>query len=665
MLESITDLQEVKMFLKSKFKELFLPMTFFLICLFMSLTFEHKILHGIFFALFQIFGLLLPGFAIVQLLGPEIKTNVHCLAYSYFAGFCFNIIEYFLIVPFGFRSYAVIFPIVFALLSFLLLWVKRKTIILRFSRMVRDRNGETICVVFFIITFGIEFFTYAGKNLLPPSIEYNRLYNDCMYWIGNSIELTKEFPVCDFRNYPEPYNYHYFSSLQLALISLVTGIKPIVLGFGYSYLQPVIMLILGGYCLFKELGTHRDAAFGMAILLFTSGLENISRVSYSAHMFIGQFGFDYGMGLLTFYLYILYKINISEKVYLRDCIAMLAVLFVLCGTKGPLAAIGIVPLGILCFSWLFQKNKRKLAFGLGIPALVVFLFAYLFIVNISGYGDISAVFGGKKLYELSETVVALRTAIFSMAGPAFVKEVLFAIVYCVFCQPCIFILMVIAMIQSIRKRKIDAFSVSLVIGIAIGMCLAIYTGIWGGSGMYFAMAAFPMGIAFIMLNKDRLFDLTIGKICCVLLFTVSFAGWVIGYKEISPISCAKTGLKNYLGIENVENRSHPHFVSNSQMDAYYYLHEIAEVDEQIATNRNGYVVGVFTECYVVSTGDTEGLFATDDPIEQEQYIIQLKERGVKYLVYDKPYTPMFRLQCSEDGYKVLYENDSTIIYQLL
>ncbi len=665
MLQSITDLQEGKIFLKSKFKVLFLPMAFLFICLFMSLTFEHKILHGIIFALFQIFGLLLPGFAIVQLLGLKIGSNIHCLAYSYFAGFCFNILEYFLIVPFGFRRYAVIFPIVFAFLSIILLWLKRKAIILQFSQMVRDRNGEIICAVFFIITFGVEFFTYAGKNLLPPLIEYNRLYNDCMYWIGNCIELTKEFPVYDFRHYPRPYNYHYFSSLQLALISLVTGIKPVVLGFGYSYLQPVIMLVLGGYCLFKELGTHRDAVFGIAVLLFTSGLENVTVAAYSARMFIGQFGFDYGMGLLVFYLYALYKLNKNEKIYLKECIVMLALLFVLCGTKGPLAAIGIVPLGILCFFWLFQKNKRKLALGLGISALAVFLLAYLFIVNISGYANISDVFGGGKLYELSEAGVALRTAVFSMAGPAFLKEALFVVVYCILCQPCIFILMTVVMIQSIRKRKIDAFSVSLVIGIVIAMAIAIFLELWTGTGMYFVMAAYPMGIAFIVLNKGRLFDSPAGKTCCILLFTVSFVCWAIGYQEFSPVSCAEAGLKNYLGKENVEERSHPHFVRDSQIDAYYYLRDIAEIDERIATNQEGYVVGVFTECYVVSEGDTEGLFATNDQIEQEQYIAQLKERGVKYLVYDKLWTPLFKMQCSEDSYKVLYENDSMIIYQLL
>lgn len=636
-----------------------------LFSLILSVFYGNGILMGIKFVLFQVFGIMIPGMALLCLLHLEIETTVEWIGFSYFFGFCLNLFEYLCIVPLELQRYATIFMLVISLLSILVVVkeFRKNEFIVR-----QDSKGEIICCSFLTVMFAIAMFTSAGTNLIPPKAEENILLNDLLYWVGNTIELTKEFPPKNFRNYPSNYNYHYFSSLQLAFESLVTGIRPIVISLAYSFFQSMMLLVFGAYILFCKCTSKVGyIVLGMLILFFTSGDENGMIMTYTGHMYYGGFGFEYGMGVFLFFLFFVLVLYQNKPFSFRMTIITIFTLGINMGMKTPFACIGLCGIGIVCVGWLFHKEYRK-AFITGIPILAVFILGFFFVVNVIGYGGSYDVLMRPTVLESNGV---LRAAFEQKSGsigriiPHCVENLIMSLMYFGHCHPAVFFFVLFSLLyNSIIKRSWKWIDTACLFMIGVGVWISVNIGMVGSSNMYFMMAIYPVCIVWFLFHVDTIKHGSWWLIPFSVCFCIAIFGFWKGYSNASVPALVKKGAANYFKSQMVEydalDRS---YICRSQYEAYEFIRNTTTTNTLITTNKELMIVGVFTERYVIGTGSTNPIFTATNIYEQNQAIENCRNNSIEYIVYDKATSPEFELLSMKC--EVCYQNDSTIIYHIL
>ena len=173
----------------------------------------------------QMFVIILPGAACLLLLNPGIKDFCSFFAVSYALGYALSIILYFGCRLIRWVDGLLPFYVVIAILSMLLLFRKRHMI----YALEMHLADLAICIAMMAALCSLLFITYCANHLLPVTIGGNDYYNDDLTWMGNSIELTLEFPPMIFTACTRPLYYHYFSSIPMAVAELLTKVPAIYL----------------------------------------------------------------------------------------------------------------------------------------------------------------------------------------------------------------------------------------------------------------------------------------------------------------------------------------------------------------------------------------------------------------------------------------------------
>lgn len=380
---------------------------------------KQSLMQMIAFSAYQLFAILIPGLGYTRILIKDKNiSGIGTIFIAYALGYCSNIAMYYLLFFMGgmeTKAGAYVLLISIQCVFSIYLLVKDKTC---FSE---ENYNWLIPLVFVLGLYVLELFAYSGYNLLPPYTDGNNVWGDMRYWIGNTVSLKLGFPPFEFRLLRENYSYHFFSSMQLAVESIVTGIPAAELSIYFSYIQAIIILVGGLYCLLiKYIDNKISMIILFGMLLFTSGYEGITRVSYVSHLYLSQYGFDYGMGYILFLLYAmieLFATPFSWRNYSITCIFFA----VLMGIKATYACIGIVGIGCICLHFLVKKEWKK-SFITGFGILFIFGFLYINVCSISGYSgndkisietelsskseknDKTQVSGKSKEYELVRTI---------------------------------------------------------------------------------------------------------------------------------------------------------------------------------------------------------------------------------------------------------------------
>lgn len=116
------------------------------------------------------------------------------------------------------------------------------------ERLEFNENNQNyyIALVFTLILFVFELFSYCGYNSPPPSTDESAMWKDVLYW--------------------------------------------------------------GIYCLVEEyIHNKSEQIFMYILILFTVGFELITHANWSTHLFYSQYGFNYGLGLMLFFLLLFSK----------------------------------------------------------------------------------------------------------------------------------------------------------------------------------------------------------------------------------------------------------------------------------------------------------------------------------------------------------------------
>lgn len=432
-----------------------------------------------FLAYYQMFVYLIPGMAILLLLRIYAATDTEWIGFLFVSGYCYNILLYYIVFLLGIQSYIRIVSAVFAALSIFVIYKKRHLI-----PYSQDRAGLKICTVGTACYVLFMFVSYNGNGLTPDLVgqtDYLTYHRDVLYWIGNLNSLIKQYPPINPREYTNGvYNYHYFSSLQLAVQSLVSGIDTVVTCIGQYFYSTVAMIIFGTYLLAKEiLKSDKKLVLAMAALLITSGVENITKIEQVCHYALTSFGTDYGLGIMLFLLLALYRYSVEASgIRGAVCIFLLAVLT---GTKGPYAAVAICGFGGMCLIWLLQKKAVR-AFGIGGAALGVFGAVYYFVCNTRGYNGGS---GSRKLLNL-----VIRTDPNMSMFEACLRKLGREILNVLLMKPVVLLpLIVILIIFFFRKKKMTVFEFACLCMTAAGLAVNAVITMPSNQQTYFALAA--------------------------------------------------------------------------------------------------------------------------------------------------------------------------------
>lgn len=594
---------------------------------------------------YQLFAYVIPGIAIILLLGINVLTDIEWIGYTFVAGYCYNIILYYITIPFGLRPYVRVISIIFAVICIFIIYKKRERFI-----YTHDGGGMRICTVGVICYALFMFIAYNGTGLTPDLVgqtEYFTYHRDVLFWIGNLNSLIKQYPPINPREYTSVvFNYHYFSSVQLAIQSIFTGINTVVICIGLYFYSSVVMVVLGTYLFAKKiLQSNKGIVLAMCALLITSGVENITKVEHIANYALTSLGTDYALGVLLFLLLALYRYSL-EPLKIKGVVSVI-LLAVLTGTKGPYAAIAVCVISGMCLLWLIGKEYGR-AFVFGGSSLAAFGVVYYFVCNTKGYEAT-----GDSLYNL-----VIRTDPNMSMFEACLRKLGREILNLILMKPIVilpFILLLLIVLH--RRRHLTIFEFGCFCAIMAGLAFNAIITMPNNEQTYFALSALVPAWCFVLIAGEHsrniisaggkwLGGLTaalfaFGFICFIDGYTYNNNRFNVIYSVADGVKAIKCRVKGEEASVNDEE-----YLENGLIlcrEEYEWLTALSEDGNQsaiilysISESKNRYLsfrsrlIGSFSGKYIMN--DEEAVFRLVEGDEEEYK--RLQDMGVSYILVD-------------------------------
>lgn len=588
---------------------------------------QRPVYESFLFTIYQVAAILIPGLAYVELLKVKFcTTGTARVLLAYAVGYGSNIAIYYILFWIGKNQNNQMAVWVCLLLQF---GVGVSILIKKKAKYCETQSVFLMVPVFIGVMFVIELFTYCGNNMMPPYTDAGDVVKDLIYWMGNSIALKQDYPPVDFRTLREGYGYHFFSSIQIAMASMATKLDVLTYSICYSYIQAIIVMVGGFYCLLeKQISKKSYMLFLFVVFFLLSGYEDITRTNWSMHIWVCPFGFDYGLGLMLFLLLIINEFFMNEFSY-TNFILLNFIFAILMGVKSPFACIGIIGIGIGCFYELLRKDWKK-SIGEGCVILLIFGCIYYFVVNIKGYGgeDITNTIPlGVKFWDESVKLGEMRNWIMSIPlVPKILKELLFFWGYIFLSHPCLVLCAIIcAYVKFKRKHCIDWTDIAFGLMLVVGMGIGLYLYMAGGSQIYFVCATYPV-ILFWMsgtFKNNEIFNSKGYKILVIVLMlwggylTIAHPAWqpMIGYASVGRYNFIDAKQGKWVGdgyVSQSEYELLEYIKSNIPVDA-----SILFVNERDASQDRWLIAGVIAE-HKLQTVNRRDVISRND---LEKYLI--------------------------------------------
>lgn len=539
-----------------------------------------------------------------------------------------------------------------------------------------------LCFAFFFLC---KFITYFSVNKIPSYGEANFYTADLMYYIGNSIEMVKEFPTKDFRWYTQPYKYNLFGSAQMALVQMVMRIPMTVLEFSYGFIQPCILLVFSMYTLFKRLGLQiKFCALGLVSAFLASGWESGTFCTYAAHIYIVSFGFDISLAymMLSILFYILY---IQEKRINGKILILLLLFLMACtGSKAPIAVVLMAAFGIECAYRFIIKHSYKSTPVVGLCMLSTFLLIF-FGITSNGFNTLNG--NGNSL-----TLQPLRNVMNSRVGssiisflpsalPLSVKCLIAVIIYIALSVPGLGILSVMILkCRKIINRDVLERNLIFLNVIIVGIIFGFITDQNGYSQMYFILAVIPSVTVLLMKVLSEIYIRR--NRCAVAVVTIIIV--MLGIFQVYQYKhYYKTGVINLVrGIDNVWSENQVNLVTYEEYEAYEWIRDNTDEASLLASNvilqtnqGRSFVTGAFSERHLWLEGWEYGYVvrSEEEVLFQKDLMTRVMENDTKaveelindrvdYLIQIKRVSPDFALDMQYG--QLVFENDSVCIYSI-
>lgn len=659
----------------------------FLTCLFIftyAVTFINNLplKDGSLFLLFQIGGIVLPGTGFILISTKNISLSaLELLIFSYASGYILNILLYFLLMPLHLQEG--LLPLLIILDLFAVYKIRKKH-----SEICLPKKADLLLwggFLFLLLAF--VFVVYCGNNMLPTALEENAYYTDILYGAGDTIELSHNFPPHHFRNVNQNYFYHYFSSIQLAVIHLLTGIDIVKLYLLFLPFQSILLLVSSTLLLFRQV-MKRNSTFyifaGMLIVLFTTGNEYITSVNYVSHMYKAPFGFDISAAFGMFALLFLIRQFEQDTFHKFYYIMTMLCFFVCLGSKGPIGAIVLGVLGIVCLEHFFIKKECKTAFLTGFMLLVIFFVVSRFFLIADRSSNASSLNISNEYQRLMNNGRIgdfFNNLYDGKSVPWVIARTLQVLYFPVLCQSTIAILFYLGvLLKVVRYKSIDCLDVACIFMSFVGTILTLVMGHPTLSQTYFLMATYPYAALFGLKSISE-FEIRNGetkqqlrKTVAIFKVVIVIGMSIIGVRYFFTSYHFKQswgiGMGNYLGdsqpaLQVSQNHLY-NYISAEDYEAYIWIRENTDWEDLFTSNLcldekvvRPYILGVFSERHILM--DNVKLIESlmdgwNTPLRK------LTEKRIKYIVCYKRISPRF--YGGQLGLERVFDNESISVYRI-
>lgn len=673
---------------RSRFARFVLALSFIILfyTAFQTWLYKLSVWNAVAFLCYQLFVILLPGMACGCLLKRAYADAISSLGFGYAFGYAINIALYFLLFTFGLQRYAVAAVAAVAVVSAIVLWRNHGSL-----RIEQSDSRNCFCIVFFLVAvLGLSTVTYSFLNLTPDLIGNSSIINDILYWINNSVALSRGYPATSVGFAGTTIKYHVFTNAQTALMHTVTGIDIVKLSLSYYPLQPAILLTFGSYCAARNITANtKRIALIMFLALFVTSFEPVTIITYIWHLYTGPFSMDVGIALLM-YVIALFKLQDEEDAFSwKNCLCAILLFAAACGVKGPVGAMLLLFMGMLCFTWLLKKRYAS-AFIYGALALASFFVVYHFTMQgtASSIGVTDAAISTSsmnfthkmKAYaeRLAQAGILQHLPMHDGMSPLWWPVVF--VVTSFLCNPILFVMFLAAIVRFITKQlKWTAWDTVCVGASTVAILLTINMTLGGSSEVYFAMCAFPLTALFVISVWDRAPAVFRSKATFPALVTVMvIAASLLLVRSYRFIETAKSSLHNISSrVKNVEQPYRIFF--DTDMDALTWVRDNTDTDAIILTDGSFDVLLVryypaFSnrQCYynyVGSYGYNVQLQKHRHALVQETYdnnsdaLGRVIQEGVDYVIWTPRVTPRF--VANPERLRLAYQTESMLVYQVV
>lgn len=616
------------------------------------------------FSSFFIGGMIIPGIAICKAFPIKEMTELEELLFGYIAGYILSIIIYVLSSCLNISDNFHITYIGVFIVSIIYLikkgW-KRET------SENENSKKDFLWGVIILVLFVISLFVFSLKNAVPTFIESNNWHGDLLYWVGDSVSLTKEIPPRDFRSLDLRYSYHYFGALQLASMAKATGIAVVNIALRYSYIQAMTLIGLAAICFVRRISKNINVTLILFLLLFATGFEKITGVTWFWHIYQIPMSFNIAISLeMTIAILLMIQLQ-NSKIDFKNLFLLLVSLAICTGTKGPSGAIILCGIGIVCIYWLIKREYKK-SFLFGLASLAVWGMVYFCLLKSgnSNYMESSGYVDPFKLSFTNPMIVNIKIL--------FWKTIYYFRDY-VLINPWTFIPAAIYSCYALIKRKMRCEDFAFLFMLGVGTILGYMLHYYGSSQIYFSLSTFPFAAAlagkFYELLFEKLEKLKWGlwykKILVVVLFIgVIYCGLFWNWKNTLQIYLQR-GAQVLMGI-SPEYDNITQMMTHDEYEAYLWIRDNTDTNSIFLTDRGieetmlCYIPGVFSERYFWGGyNDVNEIERIKMCYEGHEDIVNYcKEKGIKYIVQNRRISKDFSLPQNK-GRKI-FDNNSIIVW---
>lgn len=697
-------------FRKDTFSGIILLFDFVFLCFILFKGFNIEIHTLCIYFLFNLISIILPGLAICSFMNIKITCFQRCCM-AYILGYVVIVLEYFASELFDRSiSFAIISIFTTAISLVIFIWKIRKKI--RINNSVEGEESEVIEVVFFTLFLMFNIFAYAANYLGTDVVPVFKITRDMQYWVNNTVALKISWPADNLFMLGNALNYHYFSNIPIAFLSEIYKIDVFTLSFPLYILSKTIILIGAVHFLVDSIKSNKkNNVICYILLLCTTGIEEVSNVTYVHHILLAPFGFDIGYAYGIVFIAFLIRQWKKEKFDLGLYIGTMLVWVMCVGAKAPIALILILFVAFTCFYWLVQKCW-KMAFGYGLSVLAIFLVICKYCVGMFSVVSGDAAWS-LSLYNLSD-IAKLEIAEASGFIMKFMSVLggmnpIFALAIRIFLvNPAMVIgasFSVVIICYFIKQKHVSGKDIYLycILGLTAlwGLTLGIVVNAGGYSEMYFSMTALiPMFVIILLVYEDYkgIYGFNIKNkmkyknnisiiMGMLMLIGVYYFLWS-ARANVGAVRSSLHGLTNLYHAKNVCDYSDWEMVGirDTDVEALNWIRDNAETDAIIMTdkaiisgNSAYYLYGIFCERQQYIEGTNMLDLAGKDLILQNEIqarkelvtsvyynengaIERAKNEGIDYIVQTVDITPDF---IYDEEWLDLVESSETInVYKI-
>ena len=644
------------------------------------------------YVLSQIFFVFLPGISIVFSFYNR-KSCWEAITLGYSIGYGINILEYLVIYSIHLEKWSTHILFVISVFLVILLFIKKNNVSFDF------KLDEPFLFIFLVYLL-INIIAYSGNAVSPWSNSQGitELPRDVQFWCSNAVSLKNSFlPNATFLNGSKLF-YHYFSSLHIGFLSRLTGIDVYSLAFTLYPFGKCLIFVGAINYLLNQINIEKIKIFLMATILFMTGNEAVSIVTYTWSTIENPFGCDLGIAFGIWYIATFIELIKERKFETHFLIINLLMWFVCCGVKAPIASVLIFVPFFFCCAWLINRKIAKaVLYGgaiVGIFLLINIICAGMFRM-FSGKTTMRGGEIGIKIYPLESIIKFSKMGDFVGVVHAIIYEMYFAHPVLFITSVFNFVILIVLLIKKQISKDAIFNSIVMLVTTIIGNIMRVFIDAGGHSEIYFSMASFITAVTFngIVIkewlptiakrnpNRARMVQAATTVLAlygAFLMIFMSNAGGLLyflyeGYNRINGDGSFSE--KSYsLDEANVSK-----WIRENTDDNAIVIND----RDIIGSDAGDYYTGIFTEraqymesadlIFYIDLNDSRlttkdevfrrvalasGLFANDYSVMNT-----LKNEGVTYIIQNNGITPDF--QYDEDYLEPVYSSGGSTVYKVL